>query len=113
MKHLYQSLRQRRGAVLGYLLLGVATSFLNNFCARYFQRVIDGFTEGTLTAGILALYGVALTVLCLLNYLDNLPTGLLSHGIYLGLKVRALEKMRTLDYTVYRTLGTRIAGAAD
>ena len=52
------------------------------------------------------LYGAALTALCLLNYLDNLPAGRLEHGIYLDLKVRALQKMRTLDYAVYRTLGT-------
>ena len=66
MKYLKQILKRHRALVIFYLGLGVVLAFLNNYSAAYFQQVLDRFTGGSLTLGVIWFYGAMLAVLHLL-----------------------------------------------
>ncbi len=99
-------LRKNRNTILIYLALGITTSFLGSFVARYFATVVDRFTDGTFSLSMALFYGGALILLCGLNYLDNIPDQALHHGIYLDLKLAALKKISTIAYAAYQGIGT-------
>ncbi len=106
MKYLKQILKRHRALVIFYLGLGVVLAFLNNYSAAYFQQVLDRFTGGSLTLGVIWFYGAMLAVLHLLYYLEEYPARKLEHGLYLELKVMALEKLSRIDYLEYQRLGS-------
>ncbi|MDD3243569.1 MAG: ABC transporter ATP-binding protein [Eubacteriales bacterium] len=95
-----------RGWITVYVLSGIAIAFLTTYSANYYQRIIDRFADGTLDLVGILLYGGVLIGLCLLNYLDEYPGRKLEHGVFLSLKVMALEKMRVIDYLAYQGVGT-------
>lgn len=98
-------LRNNRGMIALYLLLGVVCAFLANFKANYFQQVIDGLTTRSLTLPMILFYGGVMAVEFLLHYLDNFPETKLQHGIYLDAKLSALKKISTIEYSEYQQLG--------
>jgi len=49
MKHLKNIAAKYKSFMLLYLVMGLAQAFLQNFGSRYFQIVIDRFTNQTLT----------------------------------------------------------------
>jgi ATP-binding cassette subfamily B protein len=106
MRHLKKTARKFRALMLFYFALGLAMAFLQSFSARYFQRVIDSFTDGTLTVTNIAVYGGAMFALYIIGYLDNYPDRKLAHGITLSLKTDALRKLSVIDYLAYVKLGT-------
>ena len=85
-----------------YISLGIGLSFLSN----YFQKLIDKFTDGTLSLPVILVYGGLLLLLCLGNYLDEYPMQKLNNGIYLDLKLLALYKTSRIDYLAYQSMGT-------
>lgn len=106
MNYLKQIIKGRRAFVVFYLALGVFLAFLNNYSAAYFQQILDRFAGRTLTPGVILFYGALLALLHLLYYLEEYPSGKLEHGIYLDLKVMALEKLSRIDYLEYQRLGS-------
>jgi ATP-binding cassette, subfamily B, bacterial len=106
MKYLVEIIKKNKLLVSIYLLSGILIAYLNNYNASFFQRIIDRFGNGTLAISTIIIYGVVLSVICILNYLDEYPGRKLEHGIFLDLKLKALKKMRTIDYQIYQTLGT-------
>lgn len=81
-------------------------AFMANYKADYFQNVIDGLADRTLTFAEVATYGSILLVNYCMNYLDNYPEKNLEHGIYLDFKFLSLRKISTIDYTEYQKIGT-------
>lgn len=89
-----------------YIVMGLLSAFLQSFGSRYFQTVIDNFTNGTLTAASILIYGSAIIAQYLIGYLLNYPSQKLEHGIGLSLKTIALKKMSVIDYLSYVKIGT-------
>ncbi len=58
MRYLREVLRKNRATVSAYLAIGVLGSFLANYKANYFQRVIDGLAEGTQMLPGILFYGL-------------------------------------------------------
>ncbi|EST10257.1 ABC transporter ATP-binding protein [Sporolactobacillus laevolacticus] len=106
MKHLKKLMKNNKLMVSSYLFLGIVLAFLNNYSATYFQKLIDKFNDGSLSIGLIAIYGTLLILLSVLSYVDEYPGRKLEHGIYLNLKLMALHKINKIDYLVYQTIGT-------
>ena len=106
MKHLKSIAWKYKALILLYILIGLAWTFLQSFSSRYFQRVIDNFTDNTLTITNIVIYGSALMAMYILCYLQNFPDRTLEHGIELSLKTKALRKMSVIDYLSYVKIGT-------
>lgn len=106
MKYLTEIARKNKLLASIYILSGIIIAFLNGFNARYFQKLIDKFNDGSLKSGNIAIYGLALIALCILEYLDEYPKNSLEHGIYMDLKLKALDKISRIDYLAYQFMGT-------
>ena len=89
-----------------YISLGIGLSFLSNYNISFFQKLIDKFTDGTLSLPVILVYVGLLLLLCLGNYLDEYPMQKLNNGIYLDLKLLALYKTSRIDYLAYQSMGT-------
>ena len=89
-----------------YISLGIGLSFLSNYNISFFQKLIDKFTDRTLSLPVILVYGGLLLLLCLGNYLDEYPMQKLNNGIYLDLKLLALYKTSRIDYLAYQSMGT-------
>lgn len=94
-----------RGRVAAYILIGIATSVLTALSVHLFQRVLDDYASGFYSLWTLAGYGLVIVSGCVLAYLDNLPDTQLLHGLYLNLKIQALDKMQRIAYPAYQHLG--------
>lgn len=106
MKHLREIAKKYKTLMLVYLVLGLAQAFLQSFGSRYFQKVIDNFTNNTLSVSNIVIYGTAMILLYIICYLNEYPGRKLEHGIGLSLKTNALRKMSVIDYLSYVKLGT-------
>lgn len=106
MKHFFDILNKKKLWITTYILLGIVLALLNSFSASYFQKVLDDFGDKRLSIGTISIYAVVLVLICWLNYFDELPSCKLSESIYLYFKLKAMEKMSTIDYRGYQSLGT-------
>ena len=106
MRHLKRIARKNRRMIAVYLACGLSIALLNSLSAGFFQRLIDRFSAGTLALGEILVYGGILLTLCLLNYLANLPEQRLKYGLYMDIKLTALEKLSRIDYLTSQSLGT-------
>ena len=106
MKYLIEIVNKNKSVIIVYLITGILIAFLNNFNARYFQILIDKFSNKSLTIINIFTYGSALISVCILNYLDEYPGRKIEHGIFLDLKLKTLEKISRIDYETYIKLGT-------
>lgn len=106
MKHLQKIAVRHRALIAVYFLLGIFCAFLGSLSARFFQKVVDRFADGTLTVPVVAVYGTALILNYISNYLEEYPARRLEHGINLSLKTEALKKVSVIDYLAYVKLGT-------
>ena len=106
MRYIKEILKKNRIWVLVYIGIGIFNAFMVNYKADYFQKIIDGLADRTLTFTGIAIYGFILLVNYCMNYLDNYPEKKLEHGIYLDFKLLSLRKISTIDYTEYQKIGT-------
>lgn len=106
MNYLVEIAKKNKFLVCIYLLSGILITFLSNFSANYFQRLIDKFNDGSLAVSNIIIYGFVLAIVCVLDYLDEYPGRSLEHGIYIDLKLKALNKISRIDYQVYQSMGT-------
>lgn len=106
MRYIKEVLKKNRIWVSVYIGLGIFNAFMANYKADYFQKVIDGLADRTLTFARVAIYGSILLINYCMNYLDNYPEKKLEHGIYLDFKLLSLRKISTIDYTEYQKTGT-------
>lgn len=106
MHYIKEVLKKNRIWVFVYIGLGIFNAFMANYKADYFQKVIDGLAEGTLTFAGVVTYGFILLINYCMNYLDNYPNKKLEQGIYLDFKLLSLGKISTVDYTEYQKIGT-------
>ena len=97
MRYMKEILKKNRNWVLVYLALGLASAFLANYKADYFQKIVDGLTDRTITFHGILLYGLVLIVSYGMNYLDNYPDAKLGNEIYLDFKLLALRKIGRMD----------------
>lgn len=106
MHYIKEVLKKNRIWILAYVGLGIFNSFMANYKADYFQKVIDGLADRTLAVSGIAIYGGILVVNYCMNYLEQYPEKKLGHGIYLDFKLLSLRKISTIDYTEYQKIGT-------
>jgi len=106
MTHLKTVAKKHKTLIAALIFVGMAHTFLQSFVARYFQTIIDNFTNNTLTAVSIAIYGTALMIQYITGYVTEYPTRKLEHSIGLGLKIAALRKVSAIDYLSYVKLGT-------
>ena len=101
MRYMKEIVRKNKIWILVYLAIGLLNAFMANYKADYFQRIVDGLTERTITISGILLYGVVLVINYGMNYLDEYPTAKLSNEIYLDFKLLALQKIGRMDYAEY------------
>ncbi len=106
MRYIKEVLKKNRIWVFVYIGLGVLNAFMANYKTDYFQKVIDGLADRTLTFAGVVTYGAILLVNYCMNYLDNYPEKKLEHGIYLDFKLLSLRKISNIDYAEYQKIGT-------
>ena len=106
MRYIKEVLKKNRIWVFVYIGLGIFNAFMANYKADYFQKVIDGLAERTLTFAGVVTYGFILLINYCMNYLDNYPDKKLEQGIYLDFKLLSLGKISTVDYIEYQKIGT-------
>ena len=106
MHYIKEILKKNRIWVVVYIGLGIFNSFMANYKADYFQKIIDGLADRTLAVSGIAVYGGILVVNYCMNYLEQYPEKKLEHGIYLDFKLLSLQKISTIDYTEYQKIGT-------
>ena len=106
MRYMKKVLRNNRKWVIVYLLIGLFNAFMSNYKADYFQKVIDGLTDRTMTVYGILFYGVILFINYGMNYIDEYPSAKLGNEIYLDFKLLALRKIGRMDYSEYQKLGT-------
>lgn len=106
MRYLKEILRKNRNWVIIYLAIGLFNAFMSNYKAGYFQRIVDGLTDRTITVYGILFYGAILLANYGMNYLDEYPAAKLGNEIYLDFKLLALQKIGRMDYSEYQKLGT-------
>lgn len=106
MRYMKEILVSNRKWVIVYLGIGLFNAFMSNYKADYFQKIVDGLTDRTITVYALLFYGVILFVNYGMNYLDEYPASKLGNEIYLDFKLLALRKIGRMDYSEYQKLGT-------
>lgn len=106
MRYMKEVLRNNKKWVIVYLLIGLFNAFMSNYKADYFQKVIDGLTDRTITVYGILFYGAILFINYGINYIDEYPSAKLGNEIYLDFKLLALRKIGRMDYFEYQKLGT-------
>lgn len=106
MRYMKEVLRNNKKWVIVYLLIGLFNAFMSNYKADYFQKVLDGLTDRTMTVYGILFYGVILFINYGMNYIDEYPSAKLGNEIYLDFKLLALRKIGRMDYSEYQKLGT-------
>lgn len=105
MKYLKEIIIRNKLLVFAYIISGIFIAFLKNFSMNYFKKLIDEFSNKTLSPGTIAVYGLILTAICIVNYLDEYPGRKLENCIYLDLKIKALKKISKIYYLEYQSIG--------
>lgn len=118
MHYIKEILKKNKIWVGIYIAIGIFTSFLTNYKAEFFQKVVDGLAARTVTLAGILIYGGILITNYLINYFDEYPAKKLEHGIFLDFKLLALRKISRTDYLEYQKVGTgmivqRIENGAD
>lgn len=91
MRYIKEILKKNLLVTSGYLVIGVFNSFLLNYKADYFQKIIDGLSDGTLTIIGIVAYGIICLPVMFWSMWTNIRQKL-EHGIYLDFKLLALQK---------------------
>lgn len=73
MRYMKEIVRKNRVWVIGYLCIGLFNAFMANYKADYFQKIVDGLTDRTITVYGILLYGAVLIVHFGMNYVDEYP----------------------------------------
>lgn len=106
MRYMKEVLENNRKWVIAYLFIGLFNAFMSNYKADYFQKIVDGLADRTMTVYGILVYGVVLLIHYGMNYLDEYPSAKLGNEIYLDFKLLALSKISRMDYAEYQKLGT-------
>ncbi len=106
MRYIKEVLLKNKGLIFIYMVIGVSHSFLVNYKATYFQKIIDGLTDRSIALVSIMIYGAILIGDYLIEYGDEYPSKKLQHGIYLDFKLMAMRKISCIDYEAYQSLGT-------
>ena len=106
MRYIKEVLQKNGIWVLVYVVTGIFNSFMTNFKAEYFQKVVDGLASKTVLFRGVLIYGAVLLVHYIMNYADEYPAKKLEHGIFLDFKLLALRKISCIDYMEYQRVGT-------
>lgn len=118
MRYIKEILQKNRIWVGIYIAIGIFSSFLTNYKAEFFQKVVDGLASRTATLTGILIYGGILITKYLIDYFDEYPAKKLEHGICLDFKLLALKKISRTDYLEYQKIGMgmivqRIENGAD
>jgi len=94
-------LKKNRSCVILYLVIGLFNAFMSNYKADYFQKIVDGLTDSTITVYGILFYGVILFVNYGMNYLDEYPAA------KLGKDTQLLPMLASLNNGVDTRIGEK------
>lgn len=98
-----------KGLILLYIIMGFAAQLLNSLGIVYFQKILDSIhlnpDVGELSK-LIIVYGCMLAGICIINYLNEYPSVVLSNRFTERLKIMALHKISRVDYSAYQEIGT-------
>ncbi|WP_312099993.1 ABC transporter ATP-binding protein [Lachnoclostridium sp.] len=106
MKEIFEVGKKNKKLILYYIVTGILIAFFQNFNANYLELLINNFENDKLNLGNIILYGCAMIILGILNYIDEYPARSLEHGLYLEFKMLAMKKICRMDYLTYQSFGT-------
>ncbi|WP_097002505.1 ABC transporter ATP-binding protein [Lacrimispora amygdalina] len=106
MSQIKEILKENRKTAALYIVTGLLIAFLTSYKIKFFQQIIDGFNNHTISLNAIVAYGIVLISFYMLNYLDEYPRQKLKNAIYLDFKVQALKKVSRIQYIDYQSLGT-------
>lgn len=106
MSQIKEILKENRKTAALYIVTGLLIAFLTSYKIKFFQHIIDGFNNHTISLNAIVAYGIVLISFYMLNYLDEYPRQKLKNAIYLDFKVQALKKVSRIQYIDYQSLGT-------
>jgi ATP-binding cassette subfamily B protein len=105
MKQIREILKKNIKSVIIYVMTGLLIAFLTNYKIKIFQKVIDDFSNHTISIKIIIFYGSTLIFYYLISYFDEYPSKYLENAIYLEFKLSALKKISKMQYNEYQNLG--------
>ena len=106
MKTNQEILKKNLPDISVYLILGLLLSFLKNFNASCYEKLIASFADPQSDGSVLILYSAVLAALCTLGYIENKPEQRLFYNVYYDYKLKALEKVSLLSYESYCRIST-------
>lgn len=108
MKLYKEVLKKYKDMIIIYIVIGIIINFLNVFEINLLEKIIDSFTNNTLTIFLILFYGFIMLINLIIGYIENYPERQLLNGLPLSFKLQALKKMKTIEYSEYQKLGTGI-----
>lgn len=108
MKLYKEVLKKYKDMIIIYIVIGIIINFLNVFEINLLEKIIDSFTNNTLTIFLILFYGFIMLINLIIGYIENYPERQLLNGLPLSFKLQALKKMKTIEYLEYQKLGTGI-----
>ena len=106
MKHIRSVVKKEGWLCAAYIALGVLLSFLEVYWTKVTQLTLDDLSGGALSLGRIACFGGVLLLSYALGYLDELPSSRLAQRLVLDFKLLAMEKLQTVEFGFYQSLGT-------
>lgn len=106
MKHIRSVVKKEGWLCAAYIALGVLLSFLEVYWTKVTQLTLDDLSGGALPLGRIACFGGVLLLSYALGYLDELPSSRLAQRLVLDFKLLAMEKLQTVEFGFYQSLGT-------
>ena len=108
MKLYKEVLKKYKNMIIIYIVIGIIINFLNIYEINLFEKIIDSFTNDTLTIFLILFYGFIMLINLIIGYIENYPERKLLNGLPLSFKLQALKKMKTIEYLEYQKLGTGV-----
>lgn len=108
MKLYKEVLKKYKDMIIIYIVIGIIINFLNVFEIILLEKIIDSFTNNTLTIFLILFYGFIMLINLIIGYIENYPERQLLNGLPLSFKLQVLKKMKTIEYLEYQKLGTGI-----
>lgn len=106
MKYYKKIIKKNWKEILIYFILGLILSFLTNYSASYYEKLIDSFSIVRSDLTILFVYSCLLIFVCVLSYIEQKPEQEIYHNIYYDFKICALEKISKISYIDYCKINT-------
>ena len=98
-------IRKNIPSILIYIVLGICATILSILNIKFFQDILDQISINNISYWMIGAYGVTLLLGYIINYISEFPGTKLKNCIYLDIKVKSLEKLKSMKFIDYQNLG--------